>query len=285
MQTRLVLPSDVAATVDRYLTAVDRLLPGRIAGFYVVGSTALGAWRPLRSDIDFIATVDGGLTAGELRRLRVAQLLSGLQTGAAAIRRAQRALPGTCNGVFVRCDQLDLPVRSISPVASHAGLDFVVGGAFDVNPVVWKTFAENGITVRGRAPHELALDPEPDELVPWTVANLNSYWRGWAEAAVRHRPPMSPLLPARWRTAWGVLGTSRMHATVTTGDVISKEAAAHYALDRFDHRWHPLISEALDYWQRRPSANVFSSARDRFRSTGTFMIEVIDDAAAIARRT
>ena len=43
--------------VQRYLRLADRLLPGMITGFYVTGSVALGAYRPGRSDIDFVAVL------------------------------------------------------------------------------------------------------------------------------------------------------------------------------------------------------------------------------------
>jgi len=42
----------------RYLALADRLLPERIQAFYLVGSTALGAFRDGRSDVDFVAVVD-----------------------------------------------------------------------------------------------------------------------------------------------------------------------------------------------------------------------------------
>lgn len=54
------------------LREADRLLPGGgIIGCYAVGSAALGAWLPGRSDIDFIAVVDGDISDRESRRLRV----------------------------------------------------------------------------------------------------------------------------------------------------------------------------------------------------------------------
>ncbi|MGO9905955.1 MAG: hypothetical protein ACLP4R_19390 [Solirubrobacteraceae bacterium] len=50
--------------MDDLLAGLDRELPGRIEGFYVVGSTCLGAFRSDRSDVDFVAVIaDGGLDA------------------------------------------------------------------------------------------------------------------------------------------------------------------------------------------------------------------------------
>lgn len=277
-KTRDVLPLPAASTVERYVATVDRLLPHRVVGFYVVGSIALGGYRPLRSDIDFVAVVDRGFSAAELRRLRLAQLATGARTSAAALARGQRALPGTCNGVYVSEDELGLPVSRIRPVASHTGPDFNVGRAFDVNPVVWKTLAERGIAVRGAGVDDLPLDTEPASLRPWTKENLNTYWRRFAASTLRSRPPMSRLLPRRWVTAWGVLGVSRLHATIATGDVISKEAAGEYAKDVFDRRWHPLIHEALAYWREEQPLPEFEDRSRRDEAMGEFMLHVIDHA-------
>ena len=68
---------DFARLAGRYLRLADRLLPGRIAAFYVVGSAALGAYRAGRSDIDFVAVLDRPLTPAEIGRLRIVHVLSG----------------------------------------------------------------------------------------------------------------------------------------------------------------------------------------------------------------
>jgi hypothetical protein len=56
--------------VDRFLARLDRAVPGTVAGFYVVGSVALGGFRAGRSDSDFVATLDRSLTPADLSALR-----------------------------------------------------------------------------------------------------------------------------------------------------------------------------------------------------------------------
>jgi predicted nucleotidyltransferase len=68
------LPPVVAERVDDLLARLDRELPDRVEGFYVVGSACLGAFREGRSDIDFVAIVADGLDPDELRRLRAIHL-------------------------------------------------------------------------------------------------------------------------------------------------------------------------------------------------------------------
>jgi hypothetical protein len=260
----LTAPAEAAAT--RYLAAADRLLPGRVAGLYLVGSAALGAFRPGRSDVDLIVVLDGDV---DIRRLRALHVRAGMAELARALRHGHGPFTGTCNAVLVRRDDLTRPVTEIEPVASHVGHEFRAGAAFDVNPVTWKVLRERGISVRGPAPEDLDLDPQPEVLRSWNLANLQSYWRPWAERALRRRTRSRP----RWTIAWGTLGPPRLHHTVVTGGVVAKEEAGAYALDRFARRWHPLIREAIAYREGRPpdrSVHVRDAAR--------FALEVVEDA-------
>lgn len=279
--TAATLPEDVRADVVRYLQVADRLLPGRIVGFHVVGSVALGAYRRARSDIDFVALVDRRLDASELRRLRAVHAVTAARMGAAELARRRRpSVPGVCNGVFVVADEVSEPVTAIRPVASHSGHDFHVGSAFDVNPVVWKTFADRGLAVRGPAAATLGLDPEPDRLVQFNRENLDGYWRTTAESMLRTggrslRARVSP----RWLSAWCALGPPRLHHTIRTGEVISKEAAGEYALDTFASEWHPLLHEALAYWRDEPPPNDrFEDPAVRVATSAEFVLSVVDDA-------
>jgi hypothetical protein len=276
-----MLPDEARRIVDHYLRVADRLLPGRIERFYIVGSTALGAYRPGRSDIDFVAVVDGRLSGPELRRLRLVHLTAGARSGIRAINRRRLTFPGTCNGVFVDARDLNRPVTEINPLASHTGTGFAIGHGFDVNPVGWHVLAHHGIPIRG--PHPTALELRTDDhlLRSWTLGNLDAYWAPWASTILGRR---SGRLHARWRwlTAWGVLGTARMHHTIATGNVIAKETAGDYALDTFALRWHPLIDEALAYRRDQPIREPAHGGAARVRETAAFAIGVIGDARTLA---
>jgi hypothetical protein len=222
-----MLPDVVSRAVTSYLSAADRLLPGRVYGCYVYGSVAFGAYWERRSDIDLLVVLDdAAVTRAELRRLRllhlaqVPRLAGRILTG--------RGLSATCNVAFVRQRDLVAPVTMIQPVASHTGHKFRVGAAFDVNPVMWHVLATCGISVRGPDPSTLALDPEPAVLRRWNLDNLHHYWGGLASSIEARSRPLSPA-----RVAWSVLGPLRLHATIATGDVLSKADAGHYGLGAF----------------------------------------------------
>jgi hypothetical protein len=283
-----VLHSDAARLAGRYLAAADRLLPGRVGHFYVVGSAALGGWRAGRSDIDFVAVVDGRFGRREMRRLRVLHVAGNVTPAARALVRAEVTVPGTVNGVYVAARDLGRPVTAIRPLASHTGISFAPGRGFDVNPVVWKVLHERGIPVRGPGPGTLGLDPEPDRLRAWNLANLHGYWSAWAEKALAGTPPSKPLVAARSAgrslTAWGVLGVSRLHRTIATGEIVSKEDAGEHALATFAPRWHPLIHAALAHRRAEPLSAALAHDPDladrgrRLRLTGAFVSEVIAEA-------
>jgi hypothetical protein len=267
----------VARTAGRYVAQLGRLLPDAVMGFYLVGSVALGAYRPHRSDIDFVAVLGRDLGPPELRRLRIQHARSGLHIGLAAVRQRRSPLTGTFNGVFIRAGDLARPVSEIAPVASQVGHQFRTGAAgSDVSPVAWKVLAERGIPIRGPEPSALPLDPQPELLRSWNLQNLESYWRPWA-SAVQGSPRTKFQARPRYWTAWGVLGAPRLHHTMVTGEVVSKEAAGEYALDVFPQRWHLLIADALAYWRSQPD-RLGLSPRERGRLTAEFVFEVIDRA-------
>jgi hypothetical protein len=273
-----VLPQVVESVVGRYLEFADRLLPGRVTGFYVVGSVALEAFRPGRSDIDFVAVLDGRPGRGELGRIRLLHLAAGAWTGWTALSHGRSVVSGTCNGVFIRAGDLSRPVTQIVPVASHTGLEFHVDRAFEVNPVVWKVLAERGVTIRGPAPDTLGLLPQGELLRDWNLGNLQSYWRAWAETTLAQGNRLGWRLRPRWTTAWGVLGAPRLHHTIATGEIISKEAAGEYAMEAFDRHWRPIIDEGLRYWRGEPPNPAFADPAVRSRRTAEFVLEVVRSA-------
>lgn len=268
------VPRSVASAVRRYLRLADGLLPVRIVGCYVVGSVALGAYRRRRSDIDLVVVVDRRFAGAELRRLRALQLASGARTAPPALLRGDLTLPGTVNATYVVEDDLTTPVSAIVPVANHVGHELHAGRGFDINPVQWKTLADRGVAIRGPAPATLGLDPEPETLEGWNRTNLLAYWKPLAERIAGGRVPLTYRYRPRWLTSWCVLGAPRLHATITTGDVISKEAAGEYSLDAFDARWHLVIHEGLAYWREEPAVPL----DDRWAHTSGFVLAVIDSA-------
>ena len=251
-----MIPEPAATVIRRFVARLDGALPGVIDGFYVVGSIALGAFRPGRSDIDFVATLPRPLAAAEISSLRAVHRRSCADGAVRMITTPLRTWPLVCNGVFVRHEDLAAPPGTATPVASQVAGQFATGRGFDLNPVTWWTLAHQGIAVRGPAPKRLAVHLDDAELRAWTAANLVSYWQPWAEALTGDGPlswhARLQQYNVRRIAAWGVFGVARMHATIRTGTVIGKEQAGEYALEVFNAGWHPVIRDALAYWRCLP---------------------------------
>jgi hypothetical protein len=240
------LPDEVLRATRAYLGAADALLPGGITELAAAGSLALGAYRPGASDIDLIAVIDDGWRGRSsliprLRALHLAQVPR-------LVGRATRGLgfSACCNVSFVWRGELTLPVSRIAPIASHVGEIFDAAGAFDVNPVMWRELADFGIAVRGREPAAWELDAEPHTLGNWTRANLADYWYPLMRRLERRRAPLSAA-----RVGWCLLGPARMHATLTTGRIVSKRDGARHAIEAFPAH-APILRLALARLDREP---------------------------------
>jgi hypothetical protein len=207
--TSAVLPAAAQEAVDDLLGRLDRAVPGRVDGFYVVGSACLGAFRVGRSDLDFVAVVAGELGRGELARVRAVHMG---RWGSALVRdvAVRRRWPLVCNGIYLRSGDLSRSPLEVTPLAGHIAGRFKVDerDGLDVNPVTWHTLAGHGIAVRGPQRDRLQIHLDDAQLRSWTLGNLNSYWRRWTRRAQRNGVAIQRALPRRF-AAWGVLGAPR----------------------------------------------------------------------------
>jgi hypothetical protein len=256
------------------LGRLDRALPGRVAGFYLVGSVCLGAFRPGRSDIDFVAVLDGDLSHEELARLRAVHLGRWFSAvGRDVVLRGR--WPLVCNGIYVSRADLASSSLTVTPIAGFVAGRFGVArrSGFDANPVTWHLLANDGIAIRGESRDRLQIHIEVEELKRWSLENLNTYWARWAQRRGEFRA-----LPRRAAAA-GVLGAPRLHCTVATGKITTKEGAAEYALEAFDRGWHPLIKDALAFWRNRPAPATYRLRPiRRRRDASSFVAMVVDQA-------
>ena len=270
------LPRTAAADLLRRL---DGAVPGRIEGFYVVGSASMGAFRPGRSDVDFVAIADGELRPAELRRLRVLHL--GRWISALIHDTALRVRwPLVCNGVYLKGSDLSRSPLEVTPLAGHVAGRFRAASreGFDVNPVTWHVLAHHGVALRGLGRDRLRVQSDEAELREWVLANLNSYWRSWA---ARVRPVGLSIrgVPPRRLAASGVLGAPRLHYTIATGEIATKEAAAQYAMEVFEPRWHGLIEDAIAYWHGEPPSGAFRRHPHRRYHDAVEFVNCVIDAA------
>ena len=275
-----MVPVRVEGMIRGYLRAFDRLLPTKLQGFYLVGSVALGAFRPARSDIDFVAVVADACDSREMRLLRALNLFGCALAARWTLRPGRRWWPAGLNGIFVTWHDLASSAQVAKPIASQRAGRFFVGRGFDMNPVTWNILARSGVTLRGPYPRSLVIYTDQKELHQWVAGNLSSYWAAWSkQLRTRTSVSLKPLL--RRGTAWGVLGAPRLHATLKTSRILSKEEAGEYALDSFP-QWRPLIKDALAYWRSERSDRWAVSPFERRKAAADFVAEVVADGQKLA---
>ncbi len=241
----VTVPAQARVPLAGYLEPLEEALPGACAGVYLTGSAALGDWLPDRSDLDILT-----VAAGELRDADLDAL--------ASLHAAQAGRP-YLDAVYLPAAALGQPIQP-----GHAGYPHVIDGQFhrdgyEPDPVLWATLHRHGITVSGPNAPDLGAAPDPGWLKDWNLANLDSYWRSWAQwghARLAEREP-DFVIPAS-TAVWALLGPGRLHCTIATGEVISKTAAADYSA-RIVPGYDELLQRAKQ-WRLGDDAVTFTAA-------------------------
>ena len=257
----------VRHVASTFLDAVDDEAPGLVEGLYLTGSVALGDFRLRESDVDFVAVVAARPDAASIAALSRAH----------ARLRARWRRP-YFDGIHVTWDDLERgPVACVPVPFAHDGR-FGAAGRFELNPVTWHVLAHHGVAFRGPPARDLGVWTDRAVLASWTLDNLESYWRPWRHARSRLLSPLGLATLGPWAPAWGVLGVSRLHYTLATGAITSKEGAGIYALHTFPGRWHRLVNECLRIRRGSVGRSLYRAPLRRRRAALDFISMVIDDA-------
>jgi hypothetical protein len=135
------------------------------------------------------------------------------------------------------------PARAPSCPHAHDGRFSADGAAAD--PVTWHTLGRYGAALRGPRPPDLDLWADTGALVAWTRNNLEDYWRPLVTAGTRPARPGGLFALTPYAVVWVVTGIGRMHYTITSGDICSKEAACRHLLAVLPEQRHRVVREAL----------------------------------------
>ncbi|MEO3809200.1 aminoglycoside adenylyltransferase domain-containing protein [Sphaerisporangium sp. B11E5] len=256
----------VADTVGAYLEDVDAQAPGLVEGLYLVGSVALGDFRPRVSDVDFVAVTSVRLDDPALATL----------AGVHERLKRRRRRPYFDGGYITWDDLAGAPASSGPGASVHEHRFRSTHGGSD--PVTWHTLAHHGIALRGPEPGDVKVRADREELVAWTDANLDDYWRRLLERASRlhRRWGMAMLVP--YSVVWVVTGISRMHHTIATGRIISKTGATAHAIEAFPERWHRVVAEAARVRRGEPGRSLYRSPLSRRRDVLAFGDMAINEA-------
>ncbi|MFI6172556.1 aminoglycoside adenylyltransferase domain-containing protein [Nocardia sp. NPDC051052] len=118
-------------------------------------------------------------------------------------------------------------------------------------------------------------------MVAWQNTNLDEFW---AAGLTRAAPLLSKdglFLLTDYATVWTVTGIARLHYTIATGAITSKDGAGRHALESFPDRWHRIVDEALRLRRNNSRRSLYRSRRARRRDILAFGHTAIADAHRI----
>jgi predicted nucleotidyltransferase len=209
--------------LEGFVTGLTELLEDNLVGAYLHGSLALGAFDPRQSDVDFLVATERVLTGDEVDRL-----------GALHARLGER-LDGSYlpRDVFRRFDSRRRMHPHVESRGGHLFVDHHGGETIIYRHVL----REAGVVLAGPAPGEL-IDPVSAADLRWGVCDILENW--WKPMLAR---PTESFHEALYR-AYAVVTMCRVRYTLETGAVVSKPAAAEWAVGRLDPGWSDLIARA-----------------------------------------
>ena len=222
------MPPPVADLTNCVLEEVDRRLPGGLTGLLLHGSLCWGEFFPGRY-VDFVGLWERPPRGGEVHLLRAAHEATRCRIGALAF-----------DGFHCTPADLAAPPTRITHRPAFFEGTFDSAGTVDVHLVTWHELAERGIAVRGAVP---AVYTNLDELLDFTSANLDTYWRGFIttieQAGIETAGEQDDTV------TWIRLGSARLHHLLFTNELTSKSGAGRYVRDALDPRWSRIAREAL----------------------------------------
>lgn len=221
------LPDPVRAVCGTFLDAVP---DGLVTGLYLRGGVGFGEWVPGRSDIDFVATLERRPTGSDVEALR------------AAHEHVRAVHPDTpFDGPHLLAEDLRADPRECADVPCVLHHLFEEERQVYDAVVCWHELSAHGFTVTGTPHQELGVWTDRGTLLDFTRTNLDTYWRGTAEALLA--------MPAEGRPEdaceWCVLGVARLHHLLVTGEMTTKSRAGEWGLTFYPERFHRVLREAL----------------------------------------
>ena len=225
-----------AAAVEQataHLIALDALLPGRVTGYYLVGSAALGDWEARVSNLDVVVVADEPWSAGELTE--AARLHHQLHAGDEP--------PALAYTTFDTLARGHAGSDASASAATFTGMRPSRPGEGIDTPLTRAVLAEEAVALRGSDWITVA-DAGPEALQPWAVEQLTGRWR---RAIAGVHPPGT-----YWRRkplAEHLLEVCRLHVAATTGRAVSKSRAASLVLDDVPPRFSRVVGDAAGFRQ------------------------------------
>ncbi|HRQ39688.1 MAG TPA: DUF4111 domain-containing protein [Chloroflexota bacterium] len=243
---------DVNGILRRVLTGARAIFGDNFVGLYLDGSLASGDFDYETSDIDFVVVTGAPASAPQFDELVELHGRMGQSTSKWAVEIEGAYIPldalrryDPANATHPYIDRGDCRLRW-----EHLEMDWVIHR---------HVLYTSGITLAG-PPIQTLVDPvSPDDLRQAVMGLFNFWWLPMTQ------DPAS--LAEEGYRRYAIQTMCRMLYTLHTGEVVSKPAAARWALEHLETGWRPLIEWAM----ARPSG----TPTDNLNETQQFIEAVI----------
>jgi predicted nucleotidyltransferase len=223
------IASFLATAIEAWRSALGR----NLAGVYIYGSLATGAFNRRTSDIDVLVTTRVPTDSAAHERLA--------ELHRAMLGWSDEHLAGRLEAVFIPVKALSSSgIPRIAVLELHPDEGFKIQGLGPDFVILKHLLRASGITLVGRDIAKVVAPVSKGELREAAIGNLRGWWLPQLE------------FPGRFLTrpyqAYAVLTMCRTLCLLATGEVVTKPEAAAWALRAaFLDPWHVLIVSALAY--------------------------------------
>jgi predicted nucleotidyltransferase len=281
---------EVKFILEELLSEAQQVLGEQFVGLYLSGSLASGDFEPQTSDIDFLVVTEGNAaiaesnvigTEGEVVR---AEGLPPLRDpialnlyGYAQLRDLHTWLLASGNPWAKKLEGAYVPretLRRHDPNApacpcTNEGQFYLaaLGSDWILQRYILR---EQGVVLAG-PPLDTLIDPVSTDEVRQAVC---SYLEDWWKPMISRSPEVPFRLEDDAYQAYTVLSMCRALYTLRHGGILSKPAAARWALQALDSPWHPLVRRALDW---RPGSRM--DALEETMALVQYTVECIEQSA------
>jgi hypothetical protein len=202
------LPDFVSQVVDAYTSRLIALLPSRVEGIYLTGSTALGDYYSKKSDIDFLTLLKEAPSTTMLKK--IGDIHHDIETTYHHPKLNGYYL--TMNGIKTR--QASFP--------SFFKNKMYFDKPFELDRLTLYEWETSSYHIQGTPVENLNINVEVKDVLIQLHENVNSYWTSWIQkhSSFGYKALLLMLFPRL--SEWGILGVARQLYTLNTGKITSK---------------------------------------------------------------
>lgn len=210
------------------LDGVRAVLGEQFVALYLYGSLSSGDFSPATSDIDFVVVTEGALAPAAVR---------GLEALHARLWAAGSHWAARLEGAYVPREALRRYDPAMPPVPSVNEGRFYLSGQGSDWIIQRHVIREQGLVAAGPPPAALIDPVTPEDLRAAVAGIVREFWGTvvLADPAFLRRTDYQ---------AFAVLTMCRALYALQHGAIVSKPAAARWALAALPARWQPLIQAA-----------------------------------------